>query len=265
MKKHIIIGKPLTHSLSPKIHNFWFKENNLNAVYEKKEINEIEIKDIFLEIKKEKIFAMNVTVPYKQAVIKFLEELSPLAEKTKSVNTIFKKNGKIYGDNTDIFGFETALKSLKISFEGKSALIFGAGGVVPSIIVGLQNLGIKKIYISNRTKSNVDNIISKFKSIKSLPWGVTENFDIYINATSLGLDQKDKLKIDYSRVGKNKFFYDLIYNPSKTIFLKEAEKFGHKIENGKIMLIYQAQKAFDLWHGILPDVNENFLKFLNND
>ena len=110
MKKYLVIGNPIEHSLSPKLHNHWIKDNNINAVYDKKKINENEINGIIKEIKKEKINGINVTVPFKKSVIPFLDKLTPVADEAQSVNTIFKKDNKIIGDNTDVAGFEWGLK-----------------------------------------------------------------------------------------------------------------------------------------------------------
>ena len=124
MKKHLIIGNPISHSLSPKIHNYWFKENKIDGNYEKVEINENEIKGILKQIIDENIYGMNITVPFKQSVIPFLSSLSEIAKETNSVNTIFKKNGKIHGDNTDVYGFEKSIVENKIDLKNKTALIF---------------------------------------------------------------------------------------------------------------------------------------------
>ena len=265
MKKHIIIGNPIKHSLSPKIHNYWFEKNNIRAIYEKISPDEHEVEEIIKMIKSEKLFAMNVTVPYKQAVIPFIEDLSFIAKKTNSVNTICKKNGKIYGDNTDSIGFELALKDLKTSFFNKSAFIIGAGGVVPSIIFALQNLGVDKIYVTNRTKAKTDHIKKKFPSIEIINWGNFKNCDIYINATSLGLDVDDQIDIDFNKVKPKKLFYDVIYNQPETNFLKKAKSFGHNILNGETMFIYQAQKAFEIWHNLTPKIDIKLIEILKND
>lgn len=262
MKKHLIIGNPIKHSLSPKIHNYWFEKNNIGAIYEKISPDKHEIEEIVKKIKSEKLFAMNVTVPYKQAVIPFIEDLSPLAKKTNSVNTICKKNGKIYGDNTDSIGFKLALKDLKISFTNKNAFIIGAGGVVSSIIVALENLGIDKIYVTNRTKDRTDYIKKNFPKIKIINWGNFENCDIYINATSLGLDINDQIDIDFNKIKPKKLFYDVIYNPPETNFLRKAKSFGHNILNGETMFIYQAQKAFEIWHNIKPQIDSKLIEIL---
>ena len=145
MKKHLIIGNPISHSLSPRIHNYWFQENNIDGEYDKVLLKENEIEAIIQKIKTNEIHGINVTVPYKQTVISFVETLSENAKITNSVNTIFNKNGKIHGDNTDIYGFEKSLLNKKLELKNKKVFIFGAGGVVPSIILALSNLKAKKI------------------------------------------------------------------------------------------------------------------------
>lgn len=265
MKKHIIIGKPIKHSLSPKIHNYWFKKNNIDAFYKKISPEQNELENIIKKIKTGEIHGMNITVPYKERVIPFLEDQSDLSRQTKSVNTIFNKKGKIYGDNTDVYGFEKSITNEKINLQNKSVLIFGAGGVVPSIILALNNLKTKKIFISNRTLEKAEIVKEKFKNIQILEWGIIENCDIFINATSIGLNNNDKFNFNFSQISEKKIFYDVIYNPSKTNFLQEAEKQGHRIINGQDMFLYQAQKAFFLWHNLSPKVDNNLIEFLYND
>ncbi len=265
MKKHIIIGNPISHSLSPKIHNYWFKKNNINGVYEKIELEKNELENLFIKIKTDEIYGMNVTIPYKQDVIPFLEELSETAKETNSVNTIYKKNGKIYGDNTDVYGFEQSIINNKIDLKNKSALILGAGGVVPSIISGLKKLQIGKIYLSNRTYEKAEKIKKKFNSIQIIDWGKIENCDLFVNCTSIGLKKDDRIKLNLNNLSNEKIFYDLIYNPPSTSFLSEAEKFGHRTINGRDMFLYQAQKAFNLWHKIMPQIEENLIKLIYND
>ena len=266
MKKHLIIGNPVEHSLSPKIHNYWLKKNNINGIYEKKLLNDKQkLEEIFKEFKNDNLFAMNVTVPFKQAVIPYIEKLSPIAEKTNSVNTVYKKNNKIFGDNTDVFGFELSLKDLGLEFRGQTALILGAGGVVPSIIEGLMNLGIKDVFISNRTQSNIKRIKNNFSFIQEIEWGKLIESDILINATSVGLSKNDELNIDFKSIKPKKLFYDVIYNPPETRFLESAKNLGHNTLNGKSMFLYQAQKAFQIWHDIVPKIDKNILNFFEND
>ncbi len=263
MKKYIVIGNPIDHSLSPKLHNYWIKQNNIDAVYEKKEIKENDIENMIGQVKKSKINGLNVTVPFKNLVIPFLDELSPLATETQSVNTIYKENEKIIGHNTDVGGFELALKYINYDVKNKKIFILGAGGVVPSIILALKKMKVSKIILSNRTQEKAENLKKINSDLEVLEWGKIPEFDMIINATSLGLKRDDEIKLDYSKIGPNKFFYDVIYNPVKTKFLLKAEKFGNQTENGKMMFIYQAHQAFAIWNKILPKINEETIKLLN--
>jgi len=260
MKKYLVIGNPIKHSLSPKLHNHWLKENNIDAFYDKEELNESGISGIIDEIKKDKINGINVTIPFKKSVIPFLDELSPLAEEVQSVNTIFKKGNKVIGDNTDVVGFEQGLKHINYSVKNKKIFILGAGGVVSSIILALKRLGASKITLSNRTKEKAEELKKIFSDLEIINWGQKTNFDMIINATSLGLKKEDKIELDLSKIGSDKLFYDLIYNPSKTNFLLKGEELGNQIENGKMMFIYQAQLAFKIWHNILPKVHNKLLE-----
>jgi len=259
MKKYLVIGNPIEHSLSPKLHNYWIKENNIDAVYNKKKLDESEVSGIISEVKKNKIEGINVTLPFKKMVIPFLDQLTPLAKEAQSVNTIFKKDNKIVGGNTDIGGFEESLKHINYNVKNKKVFVLGAGGVAPSIIIALKRLGAAKITLSNRTKEKAEHIKKIYTDLEIVDWGTTIDFDMIINATSLGLQKTDKIKLNYNDIGSNKLFYDIIYNPNKTNFLLEAEKLGHKIENGKMMFIHQAQLAFKIWHNILPKVTDKLL------
>ena len=264
MKKYIVIGNPINHSLSPKLHNHWFKENKIDAVYEKIKIDENDLKNMIAKCKEEKINGINVTVPFKEKVIPYLDNLSIEAEQTQSVNTIVFKEGGLIGHNTDIVGFEKGIKASNFNMKDKKILILGAGGVVPSIVFALKKMNVLEISISNRTKQRAENLKNLFKNLKVLEWGNLSDFDVVINATSLGLNN-EKINLNFSRAGKNKLFYDVIYNPTETNFLKEGKELGNKTENGSKMFIYQASEAFKLWHGIEPEVNFETFKLLKND
>jgi shikimate dehydrogenase len=135
--------------------------------------------------------------------------------------------------------------------------------VVPSIIFSLFKMKVSKIKISNRTKNKAEDLKKIFKDIEIINWGEISNFDIIINATSLGLKKEDNLNLDFSSISGNKFFYDVIYNPSETNFLKIGRELGNKTLNGKLMFIYQAASAFNIWHDQKPEVDENVIKLLD--
>tara|TARA_B100000989_G_C19489424_1_gene449074 strand:+ start:69 stop:863 length:795 start_codon:yes stop_codon:yes gene_type:complete len=263
MKKYLVIGNPINHTLSPKLHNHWIKQNLIDAIYEKKKLNNNELKNLILDIKQKNIHGANITIPFKNAVIPHLDELSDEAKKTQSVNTLYLKNKKVVGHNTDIEGFIAAIKKINYDFNNKKIFILGAGGVVPSIIHASMKMRSSEIIISNRTKNKAEKLKNIFDNIKVVNWGHMPNFDVIINATSLGLNKDDKINLDLTKVGKNKLFYDVIYNPDKTDFLNTAKNLGNKYENGKLMFIYQAFSAFKLWHSIEPIVSNETIKLLD--
>ena len=263
MKKYLVIGNPIEHSLSPRLHNYWIKKNSIKAIYDKKKISESDIKSVISEIKSEKINGINVTIPFKKSVIPFMDELSSEANESQSVNTIYYQNGKVIGHNTDISGFELGIKYSKYDVNNKIVFILGAGGVVSSIVVALKKMGASKIIISNRTKNKAEDLKFFFSELEIIDWGETPNFDMVINATSIGLKNEDEIKLDYTGVGPGKFFYDVIYNPKETIFLKRAKLFGNKTENGKMMFIYQAHQAFTIWHKSMPEIDDETKNLLD--
>ena len=276
MKKYLVIGNPIKHSLSPKLHNYWIKKNNLNAVYEKVELNKNDLKNLILKIKEKEISGVNVTVPFKKEVITYLDRLTLDAEATQSVNTILLSGeNKIVGHNTDISGFENAIKETKYNPLGKKILVLGSGGVAPSIIFALYKMKVSSVTLTNRTKSKAEylqnhynDIVTEEKGknkIKVVDWGEVPEFDMVINATSVGLNKSDNLDLDFSKNRKNKFFYDVIYNPKETNFLKTGNNLGSKTVNGKKMFIFQAAEAFKIWHAIQPEINEEVNKLLDND
>ena len=263
MKKYIVIGNPIQHSLSPKLHNYWLKEKKIDAVYDMKKINENELKNFISEIREKKFDGANVTIPFKQKIISFLDELTYEAKITQSVNTIYRKNNKIIGHNTDISGFELGIKETKYNINNKTILILGAGGVVPSIIYALQKMKASRIIVSNRTKIKAENLKKLFKDLLVVDWGYVPDFDMIINATSLGLKKEDKIDLDLLKTERNKFFYDVIYKPEETHFLKTGKELNCKTENGKKMFVFQASAAFKVWHNIDPDINDKTYELLD--
>ncbi len=255
MKKYLVIGNPIEHSLSPILHSYWIKKNNLNAIYDKKKMESEDLENFISKIKKKEIDGANVTVPFKKEVIPYLDELTLEARNTQSVNTIYLDKDKIVGHNTDIRGFEMAIQDVNYDPKQKKVFIIGAGGVVPSIVYALYKMEVSKIYICNRTKKKAQDLKNLFQGLTVLDWGELPDFDMIINATSVGLNNSESINLDFSKINAGKFFYDVIYNPNETNFLKTGKQLGNKIENGKKMFIYQASESFKVWHGIKPEIN----------
>ena len=276
MKKYLVIGNPIKHSLSPQIHNYWIKKYGLvDSIYEKKKVEEKDLKNIVKKIKEDEIIGVNVTVPFKKLVIPFLDNLDINAEETQSVNTIFKIDNKIVGYNTDIPGFWDTIKNLysqskdsfKLPLENKSIFILGAGGVTASIISALKLQGANNIFLSNRTKDKANKLKKLFPELEVIEWGKKPSIcNIVINTTSVGLVKDEEIEIDFSDYSKdfhqNHLFYDLIYNPKETIFLKKARLRGNKTMNGKMMFLNQAKYSFHIWTNVLPEIDNEVIKFL---
>ena len=275
MKKYLVIGNPIEHSLSPLIHNHWMKKYRLfDSIYEKRKVEEKELKNIIKEIREDKIVGVNVTVPFKKLIIPLLDKLDFTAKKTESVNTLFKVKNKVVGYNTDRKGFALTMRELfpdpndsmvPTALQGKNIFILGAGGVTSSIIDALQHEGAK-IFLSNRTKKKAEELKKKYAEVEVLDWSKRPSTcDIVINTTSIGLTKDEKINIDFSDCNgdKSKLFYDLIYNPKETSFLKEAKLRGNRIMNGKMMFLNQAIYAFNLWTNITPKIDDEVIKLLD--
>jgi len=262
-KKYGIIGKPLTHSLSPTLHNFWFKKYNINASYSLIEVDLDKIENIINKIKKKKLQGINVTVPYKQAVIPFLDLIINDAKETSSVNTIYLNDkNKIVGENTDVYGFEQSFLNKLNNNEliGKKVLIIGAGGVTYSVIYAFVKKKIKQIYISNRTIEKSEKIKRKFPFIKIVLWeninNKSEDMDVIINATSLGMKNGSDFKQVINKFKADLVYYDVIYNPLETTMLRNFKEHKIKTFNGLEMFLYQGQKSFFFWNKINPELDE---------
>ena len=134
---------------------------------------------------------------------------------------------------------------------------------MPSIIYALEKLGVSKITVSNRTKQKAQNLKKRFSDINVVDWGNQPDFDMIINATSLGLSKGDDISLNFENIDKGKLFYDVIYNPSETNFLRTGKSLGCQVCNGKMMFIYQALEAFKLWHKVEPEINEELKKLLD--
>ena len=265
-KKFLVIGNPIKHSLSPQLHKYWFGKNKINAEYKKLKIDQKQIKKILDKIRKKQIEGINVTIPFKNSVIKYLDILEGDAKKTSSVNTIYLRKQKLIGDNTDVYGFAFGILK-KIKSKIKAAGIIGAGGVTSSIILALIKKGVRKIYITNRTFSKLKVFKKKFKGIIfPIRWNehlkTFKEVQILINVSSLGMQGQKDLKFDFSIFNKKINVVDIVYNPENTKFLRDARRYGHKAFSGLDMFVYQAQKAFYIWNKKKPKITNIIYKKL---
>ena len=279
MNKYLVIGNPIEHSLSPLLHNYWFKKHGiLDSIYEKQKVDKGDLKRIIEQVKNGELKGVNVTVPFKREIFDYIDSSSREVQLTKSVNTLIKEGDKVVGYNTDQGGFEISLQKNNWKPEGKKILIFGAGGVTPSILsTFIKTDGDNKIYLCNRTRDKAeklkkfwDKTINLFginkNTIEIVDWGnKIEMCDLVINTTSVGLSKDENISFDFSDYDNNKdaLFYDLIYNPKETNFLKQAKLRGNRTMNGKLMFLGQAQLAFKMWTGKSPEINDEVINLLD--
>ncbi len=266
-KKFGIIGSPIQHSLSPTLHNYWFKKYKIDASYSTIEPKDTELPEIVKKIKKRDLVGLNITLPYKQKIVPYLDKLVNDAEITSSVNTVYLDNDDtIVGENTDVFGLQAAYLKEVDNINKKSALVIGAGGVSPSVLLSLEKSGVKNISIINRTKEKCIFLKNKFKNINILEWDHLNKeivkYDIIINATSLGLKNGQDFNFSFEPVKKGLIYIDTIYNPLETKTLKHLKDKDVKVFNGLDMFIYQGQKAFYLWNKINPEIDQKLIELL---
>ncbi len=268
IKKFGIVGNPIKHSLSPVLHNYWFKKYNISANYSIMDVkDENELPGIIKQIRNKEISGINITLPYKQKIVSHVDTVINDAEITSSVNTIYlDSQGTIIGENTDVFGLQAAYLKEIDNAPKKKALIIGAGGVSPSVILSLQKSGVHEISITNRTREKCYFLKNKFNKIKIIEWENLQkeikNFDIIINATSLGLKDSKDFDFNFDQTKNNLIYIDTIYNPLETKTFKYLKKMDIKVFNGLNMFIYQGQKAFYLWNKINPEIDDKLIELL---
>ena len=268
-KLYAIIGKPVTHSLSPVLHNHWFNKYNIEASYSLIDIDDHDLQSVIEKIKSKKLHGVNVTLPYKQKIIPYLDRLINDARLTNSVNTIYlDNNNTVVGENTDVYGLQAAYLKEIVSENNKKALVIGAGGVSPSVIFSLKKSNIQNISIVNRTHDKSIFLKKKFSFLNIIEWKFLKeeisNFDIIINATSLGLKNGQEFEFNFDNVKKNLIYIDTVYNPIETKTIKFLKENNVKTFGGLDMFIYQGQKSFYLWNKINPEIDNKLIDLLKS-
>ena len=261
MKNFCVIGNPINHSLSPQLHNWIFNKLNINATYKKILCNENKLSSIISKIYNDDLIGVNVTIPFKETIIKLLDEINPRVKFIGSVNCILKYDKKIIGYNTDWYGFSKLLSNNKINVYNKEVIIIGAGGVSKSIVYALIQKGIKNIRLFNRTVLKAQKMES---SIVSAHWlEHIEHFikedSIIVNCTSIGM-KNNIAPISESLIHANQILIDTIYNPYMTELLKIGQRKGTQVFNGLDMFIYQGVASLELWLGESINNRLNFIE-----
>ena len=255
-----VIGHPVNHSRSPRMHNFWLAHFGLEGYYIPLDIDPKKFERSIRNLPELGLVGANITIPYKEKVLKIADKISDRAALVGAANTLtFLQNGGIYADNTDGYGFLQNIKSKYKDWSAREGIsvVFGAGGASRAILAALIEDGASDIILANRTRSRADQLRSELGAkIKVVEWMKIQNYlseaSTIINTTSLGMVGKTDLPIPLSALKKNTLVTDIVYTPIETHLLATAAKMGCRTVDGLGMLIHQAIPGFERWFGIKP-------------
>lgn len=268
-----VIGWPISHSKSPRLHGYWLEKLGIDGAYLPLAIEPENFEDALRGLMYSGFGGVNVTVPHKEAALAFCDEVDPLAKRIGAVNTIVFKGGRSYGSNTDAFGFIENLRqgAENLNFSTAKTVVLGAGGASRGVIVALQDAGVKNIILVNRTRERAEVLAADLSSgadgmITVADWDdrndVLNGCDLLVNTTSLGMAGQPPLALSLDKLPKSCVVTDIVYAPLITPLLGMAEKRGNKIVDGLGMLLHQARPGFEAWFGVKPEVTEDLRKFV---
>ncbi|MGR3531632.1 MAG: shikimate dehydrogenase [Sulfitobacter sp.] len=258
-----VIGYPIAHSKSPKIHGHWLKTLGIQGAYIPMEVEPVNLKDVILTLPKMGFVGANVTLPHKEAIMEIADFVTDRAALIGAVNTlIFRADGKIQGDNTDGYGFLENLKNGAPNWAPQAgpAAVLGAGGAARAVIASLLDAGVPEIMLSNRTRVRADRLKSVFGNrVTVYDWvqagNMLDHAALVVNTTSLGMIGKPELRVPLDGLSPNTVVTDLVYAPLKTKLLETAEELGCVTVDGLGMLLHQAVPGFERWFGARPEVD----------
>jgi shikimate dehydrogenase len=265
-KNAFVTGFPIKQSKSPVIHGYWLKQLGLNGHYKAVELKEDGFAAFLASIKSGELDfeGGNVTMPFKEEAFKRVDHLDDIAKKIGAVNTIYKKDGQLWGSNTDGYGFSANLDDFSSDWkpkpgQNKRAVVLGAGGASRAILYALADLGFKEVLLFNRTFERAKGLELQFGGpiqacdMADIDEGL-QNADLFVNTSSLGMHGTDVPDLDFANMAKGGLVTDIVYSPLKTKFLQNAEQQGIKIADGFGMLLHQAVPGFEYWFGQRPKV-----------
>jgi len=272
VKRACVIGFPVAHSRSPLIHGYWLREHKIDGDYIRHEVKPEDIDKFLKNFSKQNFVGCNVTLPHKEAAASNVSHATPVVRALGVANTLWLQDGKLHGDNTDVAGF---LAHLDDSIPGwdkktKHAFVLGAGGAARSIVYGLNERGVEKITIVNRSRDRaaqltkeikIESNIASFDQIESL----IPSADLLVNTTSLGMKGQPPLEIDLENLKKSAAVCDIVYVPLETDLLRQARERGHAVVDGLGMLLHQAVPGFERWFGVRPAVTKELRALIVDD
>lgn len=259
--KTAVIGHPIAHSKSPLIHNEWLREHGLKGSYEAIDIAADALAEGVRVLVERGYTGFNVTLPHKIAIIALCDEVDEHARAIGAVNTVTIRDGKLYGTNTDAFGFAQNILSAGLNdwlFKDGTAVVLGAGGAARAVIYALLEEGVPSIILLNRTREKAEELAVMSDKIRVEDWDTRNNVlkdaNLIVNTTSLGMGGKPPLEIDLSLAPSHALVTDVVYAPLMTALLEQAKARGLRYVTGIGMLLHQARPGFELWNGVSPEV-----------
>lgn len=257
-----VVGDPVAHSLSPDLHNFWLEKHRVDGVYIPLHVHHAHFRKLFPRLPEMGMRGCNITIPYKEEVLEFVDELEPVAEAIGAVNTVEFRNGRVVGTNTDAYGFWKSLEKYgDWRAAAKRALVLGAGGASRAVIYALKKEGVE-VFVANRTLARSRQVARRFEA-EVVPWEKAEGFlkevTMLVNTTSLGMEGQPEMGLSLNRLSKEALVADVVYHPLETRLLAEAKSRGCRTVNGLGMLAFQAREGFRRWYGVQPEVDEEVM------
>ena len=262
-----VIGFPVSHSLSPKLHNHWLKQLNLAGEYRALEVSSSDLAHMFKTLPEEGYVGWNVTIPHKEAALALVDEIEESARSIRAVNTVVVRGGKLIGSNTDAYGFMENLKTKTgdITKYFQKVVVLGAGGAARAVVHALIQEGARHIIVVNRTRVRAESLAADF-SVQSVSWENKEDAlsgaTLLINTTSLGMMGQQPLEISLECLPENALVTDIIYKPLITPLLEKARARNLRTVTGLGMLIHQAVPGFNAWFGGTPAVTPELEEWL---
>lgn len=273
--KAFICGWPVEHSRSPIIHKYWLKHHHLKGDYLKEAVAPENLKTFLRSLEDHGFVGGNITLPHKEQACEIVDVLDPVARDLGAVNTVWLEDGKLYGKNTDTYGFLANLDQFAKGWDQPlpdtpAVIVLGAGGASRAIIHGVQSRGLTDIRLVNRTLSRAEEVAENFApGVTAHEWQalpkLMSDCCLLINTTSLGMVGKPPLEIDLRLLPTNCLVHDIIYVPLQTQLLQQAKCRGLEIVDGLGMLLHQAVPGFEKWFGTRPDVTQALRQKVIND
>ena len=258
-----VLGHPISHSLSPKLHGYWLNRYGLAGSYSAIDVPDGALEEMLRDLPRQGFVGANVTLPHKVSVMKFADQISDRAILIGAANTlIFKEDGKIFADNTDGYGFISNLRQGAPQWQPTAgpAVMLGAGGAARAVIVALADAGVTEILLANRTRAKAEALRDEFGSrLRVVDWVHVESImgeaATIVNTTSLGMKGGPPFKLTLSDVRPEAVVTDIVYNPLITPFLAAAQARGCQTVDGLGMLLHQGVPGFERWFGVRPEVD----------